>query len=154
MTTTQASRPRIHSAWQGLFDPRSPRIRQLAHTTLAEIPPELRARFCAKMLYWRSHTSVNPITITVSDTELWPIHRGCSRLIAGVVYDRPMLMRVWCTGSNPQQLLDEILTARTRLRKIYDPHTAQTPVPNFERDLIELTAAAPPFSYFEQATRP
>jgi hypothetical protein len=141
MTKKQASPTRVQSAWQGRLRPESPQLRSLAQRTLLELDPALAPRFCAKMVYWQTHSAVNPITLTISDTELFPVHRGCSRLVAAVLYGHAWPMRVWCRGSKPHSLLREIMTNYKPIPLYRDPLAEQPRIASFDptTNIIEQT---------------
>ena len=133
--TKKRAQPKIHTVWQGLLNPTAPLIRALAHQTVVDIEPAVWPRFCAKITYWQNHTAENPITLRASDTELYPLHRGCSRLVAGVLYQRAMPMHIWSTHSD---LIETVMTQARIKHTRRLPETEQNPIRGFESSIREL----------------
>ena len=136
--TKKQGQPRVHTVWQGLLNPTSPLIRALAHQTVVDLEMESWPRFCAKLEYWQSHTAEHPITLGANDTKLFPLHRGRSRLVAGVLYQRAMPMHIWCNSLNPQPLIETVLTQARIKHTRRLPETEQIPIRGFESSIREL----------------
>ena len=134
MTKTRPSPIKQHTVWQGLLNPTAPLIRALAHQTVVDIEAALWPRFCAKITYWQTNSAHNPITLRASRTELFPLHRGCSRLVAGVLYQRAMPMHIWSTDAD-LALIQTVMTQAkmTHTRRL--PDSEQNPIRGFESSI-------------------
>lgn len=136
--TKKTLKPKIHSVWRGRLVPHNDQIRALAVSTVHSIDPAVWSRFCAKIAYWAHNSAENPITVVASDLELFPLHRGCSRLIAGVLYQQAPPMRIWCQGTNPEALIHSVMSKAKMIRTRTLPDSPQAPILGFEPALRQL----------------
>ena len=136
--TKKAQALSVQSVWAGRLNPRSHLVRELAYQTVQDLAAELWPRFCAKMVYWQHHSALNPITLQASDTQLFPLHRGCSRLVAGVLYQQQMPIQIWCVGCDPHSLMNAVMINAQAVITRRLPNTEQTRIQSFESDIQSL----------------